>query len=41
MGRMTFRKYIAYCMISAVLWAAVYLSSGYFLGLAFKDDIDM
>lgn len=40
MGRMNFGKYIAYCVAGAILWVAVYLSAGYFLGRAFKDDIE-
>jgi membrane-associated protein len=40
MGRMTFRRYIAFCVLGAVIWVAFYLSVGYFLGMAFKEDVE-
>lgn len=40
MGRMRFRRYIGFCIVGAVIWVAFYLSTGYFLGLAFKEDIE-
>lgn len=40
MGKMTFRKYILFCISGAVLWVAFFLTAGYFLGKAFPDDLE-
>ena len=40
MGRMTFRNFLSFSVIGAIVWVCLFLFAGYFLGKTFEDDLE-